>query len=171
MQNLSTVLNDRSERYTSEPFTWTSLFVIQGLLSQSHLVQSGEWDRGAWRGSSLVAAYVGVWRCVPFMSLSKVFSSWILPSLFFFPHSICIEFTHSKQCQEPLWQKRKNLSRQRTLLKFRVCNRETVLQSAAFLTSPSACRMTAVVFGQGTARHSRFAEPWFLTACLYQSLL
>lgn len=85
MQNLSTVLNDRSERYTSEPFTWTSLFVIQGLLSQSHLVQSGEWDRGAWRGSSLVAAYVGVWRCVPFMSLSKVFSSWILPSLFFFP--------------------------------------------------------------------------------------
>lgn len=172
MQNLSTVLNDRSERYTSEPFTWTSLFVIQGLLSQSHLVQSGEWDRGAWRGSSLVAAYVGVWRCVPFMSLSKVFSSWILPSLFFFSPTVYALSLHTQSSVRNFCGKREKIvSRQRMLLKFRVCNGETVLQSAAFLTSPSACRMTAVVFGQGTARHSRFAEPWFLTACLYQSLL
>lgn len=171
MQNLSTVLNERAKRYTSEPFTWTSLFVIQALLSQSQLVQPGEWDRGAWRGSSLVAACVGVWWCVPFLSLSKVFSSWILPSLFFSPTVYALSLHTQSSVRNLCGKREKIVSRQRMVLKFRVCNRETVLQSAAFLTSPSSCRMTAVVFGQGTARHSRFAEPWFLTACLYQSLL
>lgn len=109
MQNLSTVLNERAKRYTSEPFTWTSFFVIQALLSQSQLVQPGEWDRGAWRGSSLVAAYVGVWWCVPFLSLSKVFSSWILPSLFFFSPTVYALSLHTQSSVRNLCGKKEKI--------------------------------------------------------------
>lgn len=85
-------------------------------------------------------------------------------SFFFFLHSMCIEVTHSKQCQEVLWQEKK-------LFLVRECCWNSVFATGRlscsllpFWRPHQTAKWLLLVLAQGTVTHSRFAEPCFLTA-------